>query len=166
MGYMESAVRVAVGLVLLTAAVAKLSSFSRFTQLLTEWAGSTRATLLGTMVVGCEAVLGVTLVAGIYVTIAGALSATLFSVFATWLSWTIVAHRATKCGCFGDLGRVTWSKVSANLGFVALSIGISRSEVFPFAAAAAVLLFAGPKLGVAAFYQRVLSDRHPSTLRQ
>lgn len=64
---MEALVRLAIGFVLLTAAVAKLRSVSQFKRVLAQSIGWKAASAVGILVIGCELIVGLALVAGYYV---------------------------------------------------------------------------------------------------
>jgi putative oxidoreductase len=124
--------RVALGILFVWAALAKLPDMRAFAQDVANYrvlpAGS--VAFVASAVVGIELLAGVLLVVGIYERPAAIAVSVLLAAFTAFVVQALLRGIDLRCGCFGGDERASWWTVLRDLGMlaasVALALGIAR----------------------------------------
>ncbi len=129
---MITAVRIFIGLVLVSAAIGKFMNIRRFIAALGEFElFSARAVAPAAVLVSSiEMLVGSLLLFGVALTWASALAAGLFMTFALVLALKLSqGQRKLQCGCFGGHTVLSWSHVVRNLSFMCLALSLIETFI-------------------------------------
>jgi putative oxidoreductase len=126
--WLLAATRIALGVLFLWAAMAKLPDMSGFAQDIANYriVPPIFVPYVAAAVVGVECLVGIALVTGVMARPAALVAAGLLMAFIAFLAQALLRGIDLRCGCFGDDERASWWMVARDAVMFAAAVAVAR----------------------------------------